>query len=655
MDATKSTPNGSPSGPANEAALTDLIRMLPDFSGSAHGDSGLERTAERFGMESARAKMSISDAVDNLLRIAESSQHAVPETVIVSVIRGYEEELYVQAREGRSRPSPLSDHITRLGALHRINQAATASLDLDAMLNTVVGVVRDTMSCDSCSIFLLDEATSMLVLRASVGLNPDAIGHVYLPIGIGITGQSALNRQILSVPDATQHPDYVDYPLMEDQRYYSQVSVPLALRSPDRLVGVLNILSLNRRVFDADELAFLETAAGEMAIAIENARLYVQTDAELQRRISQLSSLQRMSRMVASTLELSAVLDLIMEQIIKLSSAVGIEIYRLKRGQNEHLELLSRSPSEESGPLHEADEAVRRLVQDVMRSGASTWRSIGNHQQDLFVHALPMLTGRRIVGAICVFHNSRPPENRESTSLLDAFCDSAAIAIENADLYEEARRGYTRTSILLQEMHHRVRNNLQTVAALLSMQARHSKDPNTSTPLREAVTRIQSIAAIHDILSAGDLRETTVDTIAKHVADDAASNLVSPDKHVTFDIAPSSVHVNSREATVLALLINEFVMNSIGHGFADRSRGSITIRASKENEDAVIEIIDDGAGLPEDFTLDGSRRLGLNIARTLVEADLRGSLNLQTRVEGGTLVRVVFSPAGNRTAHNRSD
>ena len=197
-----------------------------------------------------------------------------------------------------------------------------------------------------------------------------------------------------------------------------------------------------------------------------------------------------------------------------------------------------------------------------------------------------MLTGRRVVGAICVFHTSRPPDDSEASTLLDAFCDSAAIAIENADLYEEARRGYTRTSILLQEMHHRVRNNLQTVAALLSMQARHTEDVRTSIPLREAVTRIQSIAAIHDILSGGDLSETTVDTIAKHVADDATSNLVGPDQHVTFTIMPSDVHVNSREATVLALLINEFVMNAIGHGFAERSFGTVTVRADYVDDHA---------------------------------------------------------------------
>ncbi len=630
-----------------EAMSALLGRVTSMDVGDDEVEDSLLQLAERFGQEVARAHLAISVAIDRLFGALETTQTNIPDWLVISVIRGYEDVTSASGSIGfDERPGSLSDHVTRLEALRRINQAATASLDLDAMLQTVVSVVRETMACDSCSIFLLDEANSMLILSASIGLNPQATGRVFLPLGTGITGKAAMTRQLLAVPDAPVHPNYVDYPLVGDQRYSSQVSVPLALRSPDRLVGVLNILSLNRREFNAYELAFLETAAGEMAIAIENARLYSQTDAELQRRISQLSTLQQMSRLVASTLELPDLLQLISEQTTELANAVGVEIYRLRQGQTEQLELLSRHTLDGTHSFDAVNAEVRRLVDDIMRSGATIWRSVGTPERELYVHGLPMLTGRRAVGALCVYRESRPPDDSDESTLLRAFCDAATIAIENADLYEEARRGYTRTSILLQEMHHRVRNNLQTVAALLSMQARHADDEKTSAPLREAVTRIQSIAAIHDILSGGDLRETTVDTIAKHVADDAISNLVSPDQHVTFTIVPSPVHVNSREATILALLINEFVMNAIGHGFAGRPEGAITIRCEQLGDEAVIEIADDGSGLPLDFSVDGSRRLGLNIARTLVEADLRGTLALERRDGGGTLVRVTFVPRG---------
>jgi len=599
------------------------------------------RLAERFGAESARAQFSLAETLDRLFAAAHEREKSVNGTLTSAVISGYHQAL---STANLGKPGTLSDDVTRLAALRRINQAATASLDLDSMMQTVVQVVRDTMNSDSCSIFLMDEGNAMLVLSASIGLNSQEIGRVYLPLGTGITGKAAQSRQLMAVSDAAAHPAYIDYPLLDDQRYRSQVSVPLALRSPDRLVGVLNILSISRREFDPDELAFLETAAGEIAISIENARLYSQTDAELQRRISELSALQQMSRMIASTLELDDLLQLISEQTSALSNAVGVEIYRMQRSQPNRLELLWRHSPEAVEALNEAHSEVRKLVDDVMNSGAAIWRHAGTDPGDLYVHGLPMLTGRRAVGVICVFHQTRPANETEASTLLDAFCDSAAIAIENADLYEEARRGYTRASILLQEMHHRVRNNLQTVAALLSMQARHSGDERSSAPLREAVSRIQSIAAIHDILSGRDLRETTVDTIARHVVDDATSNLVGPDMKVTFTVERSDVHVNSREATVMALLINEFVMNAIRHGFAERTVGSVIIRSSRAEDLAVIEVIDDGVGLPDGFSVEHNQRLGLQIAKTLVQVDLRGTLQLLNRSEGGTIVRIAFEP-----------
>jgi two-component sensor histidine kinase/putative methionine-R-sulfoxide reductase with GAF domain len=631
---------------ANEL-ISELLGTEPSHGGWPGKSRKMVRLAERYGAEAALAQLALPETLDRFLSEAQARERMPNGALLNGIINGYQRVMMAgDQRVGQASVGTFSDHVTRLSALRRINQAATASLNLEAMMQTVVGVVRDTMGCQSCSIFLMDEGNAMLVLSASVGLNPQAIGRIYMPLGTGITGKAAQTRQLLAIPDAVAHPAYIDYPLLDDQRYSSQVSVPMALRSPDRLVGVLNILSIRRREFDEDELAFLETAAGEIAIAIENARLYSQTDAELQRRISQLSTLQQMSRMVASTLELDDLLQLICEQTSELSNAVGVEIYRLQRSQPTRLELLKRHSPEAVDALNEASLAVRQLVDDVMNSGAAIWRNASTGADDLYVHGLPMLTGRRAVGVICVFHRARPADESEASTLLDAFCDSAAIAIENADLYEEARRGYTRASILLQEMHHRVRNNLQTVAALLSMQARHSGDERSSAPLREAVSRIQSIAAIHDILSGRDLRETTVDTIAKHVVDDATSNLVGPDTRISFSVEPSSVHVSSREATVLALLINEFVMNAIRHGFPGRSTGSVSVRSRNEAERAVIEVVDDGVGLPESFSVEENRRLGLNIARTLVQVDLRGTLDLIRGEEGGTIVRIAFVPSG---------
>jgi two-component sensor histidine kinase len=101
--------------------------------------------------------------------------------------------------------------------------------------------------------------------------------------------------------------------------------------------------------------------------------------------------------------------------------------------------------------------------------------------------------------------------------------------------------------------------------------------------LREAISRVQAIAAVHDLLSdESRLAGTTVDVIARHAADEAYGTLIPPGLTVDFVIPPSNVGVPSKQATILALLINELVANAVRHGFAGRDHGTVTIRAREE-------------------------------------------------------------------------
>jgi two-component sensor histidine kinase len=226
------------------------------------------------------------------------------------------------------------------------------------------------------------------------------------------------------------------------------------------------------------------------------------------------------------------------------------------------------------------------------------------------------------------------------------------VALENAELYEETRRALTVKSALLQEMHHRVRNNLQTVAALLSMQARRGGGHSWTAPLSEAVNRIGSIAAVHDLLSREDIGHTTVGAVAREVVDEVSATLVPADLALAFDVPEKGVAISSREATVLALLINELVANAVLHGMAGRSRGQISVGAEREGEQVVLRVQDDGHGPPEGFDLDGGCGLGLTIARTLVRADLHGSIAAERNACGGTTVTITF-PAGAEVRNER--
>jgi two-component sensor histidine kinase len=234
----------------------------------------------------------------------------------------------------------------------------------------------------------------------------------------------------------------------------------------------------------------------------------------------------------------------------------------------------------------------------------------------------------------------------DELGLLQAFTDSASIAIENAQLYQEARRGLVTASALLQEMHHRVRNNLQTVAALLSIQIRQDESASSAPHLREAVSRIQAIAAVHDLLSDEDrLGGATIDAIARLVAEEAHSMLIPPGLSVRFDISPSDIAVPSKQATVLALLTNELVSNAVSHGFRGRSQGQISIRTRRQDGMATLEVENDGQSVPEDFDPSQSSGLGMRIVDRLVTSDLHGQFDIRS-TECGTIATIKFPLVG---------
>jgi two-component sensor histidine kinase len=199
-------------------------------------------------------------------------------------------------------------------------------------------------------------------------------------------------------------------------------------------------------------------------------------------------------------------------------------------------------------------------------------------------------------------------------------------------------------------MHHRVRNNLQTVAALLSIQLRHNEGAPWASHLREAISRVQAIAAVHDLLSdERRLGGTTVDVIARHAADEAYGTLTPPGLTVTFDVPTSDVRVPSKQATILALLINELVANAVKHGFSGRERGTISIRAHQDQGEATIEIWNDGEAIPEDFDPSGGHGLGMRIIQRLVSADLHGTFHIGPS-DGGSIAILRFPIAQDETS-----
>ena len=537
--------------------------------------------------------------------------------------------------EDESEAQSLSRQLARLAAIHRINRVATASLNLEEILQTVVTVVAEAAGMDTCAVYLYTPEENVLTLRAAVGLNPAAVGETRMRLGAGITGQAARNRQVIATANAPEHPDYLYDPHLGEEPYQSHVSVPLLLGPERRLIGVLNCHKRESQLLRPDEEDFLRTVAGELAIAIENAQLYGLAGRRLRRKVRELTTLQQISATLASTIDLAETLGIVAEQACDLARAERVEIYR---AHGESITLLA-SDGERLQPFDRA--SVDRALSVVVSGTPTDGEPFGDDGRGLM--CLPLRSARGILGGICLRFKPDQAPHSDQLALLRAFCNMAAVAIERAELHQEAKRALEVKSALLQEMHHRVRNNLQTVAALLSMQARRGRRAEWAAPLHEAVNRIGSIAAVHDLLSREDIGHTTIAAVAQKVVEEASATLVPRDLRLTYDVPEHEVTVPSRQATILALLINELVANAIGHGLAGRQRGHLSVRAEQpERGTIVLRVADDGQGPPEGFALAEQSGLGLTIARTLVRADLHGTIAAERNERGGTTVTITF-------------
>jgi len=195
-------------------------------------------------------------------------------------------------------------------------------------------------------------------------------------------------------------------------------------------------------------------------------------------------------------------------------------------------------------------------------------------------------------------------------------------------------------SAVIQEIHHRVKNNLQTIASLLRLQARRTKSDEVKAALRESVNRILSISVVHEFLSQQDAEFIDVAEVAKNILDLVIQNMLEPDFNIQTVFNGQKMILPSDAAISLALAINELIQNSIEHGFVGRRDGVIGVDMTTLKDTCQIEIWDDGVGLPPDFSQAGSNSLGLQIIRTLIENDLGGEFRLYS--EGGTRARITI-------------
>jgi two-component sensor histidine kinase len=191
-------------------------------------------------------------------------------------------------------------------------------------------------------------------------------------------------------------------------------------------------------------------------------------------------------------------------------------------------------------------------------------------------------------------------------------------------------------SVALEEIHHRVKNNLQMIASLLRLQARRVDNEEGRQALIVSINRILSIAVTHDILSQNEINEVCIKSILNKIIENTSAYFLNEQKNIRIKLLGDNFIVDSEKATSIALVVNELLQNSLKHAFEKQENGLIKVKIYHGNNYSNISIIDNGIGF--DIQKIKKNRLGFKIVKTIVADKLDGHLDLESSQQGTKIV-----------------
>lgn len=276
-----------------------------------------------------------------------------------------------------------------------------------------------------------------------------------------------------------------------------------------------------------------------------------------------------------------------------------------------------------------------------MEGGACAEEVVQEGAYTLVKRAIPLLSGNR----------SAWLNNKWVTRLqgLPVEIEGAVVIIQDVTEERHKEQELRIKSTMIQEIHHRVKNNLQTIAALLRLQARRSNSPDVTDLLQQTIHRILSIAVVHEFLSYDESSIVNLREVTQRIVNEVTQGILDPVKRFHFAFEGQDVLLPAQQATSCALIVNELLQNAVEHGFANRAEGVVRVRLIDDGEEYVLEIADDGEGLSPGFDKSHDGSLGLQIVRTLVKDDLKGRFQLID--DGGVRAIVSFPKLGTDGRH----
>jgi two-component sensor histidine kinase len=477
-----------------------------------------------------------------------------------------------------------------------------------------------------------------------------------------------LNSNLVVESAAQEHANGngVPHETAEDAESHStngegKVTFPISLRG--EVIGEIELEPGDPAAISEDNLGLITHVAENLGVALDNARLVSET----QRRVSELNALNQISTTITSQLEFETLLNVIGEQLRRIFNTENVYIalydratdmislpYFVNDGKRVSVEPIRYGEGISSHIIRTREPLLINKYADA-RMGELGAKVFGNPARSFL--GVPVFVGDEVTGVMTVQDMQHEDVFDESNlNLMQTIAATVGAALQNAQLYsaikqevvvrqraeEEIKLSLREKEVLLKEIHHRVKNNLQIITSLLNLQSAQIKDPDAFGMFRESQARVRSMALIHEKLyQSKDLARIDFDSYVRDLLVYLfRSYAVNPDQ-IRPEIQEHSMFLGIDTAIPCGLIISELVTNALKYAFPDGKRGSLRLGVGPEDDGHLtLEVSDTGAGFKPGFNWRESDSLGLQLVSTLT-AQLHGLVNVHSDASG-TSFKITF-------------
>jgi two-component sensor histidine kinase len=497
--------------------------------------------------------------------------------------------------------------------------------------------VRAT-GAESCDIMYRDHGDG-LIMKASTYI-PEFNNRLKLGKGIGLCGHVLQTGEPLFIADnATEDPRYAKYPGVEHATCDGVAILPLFRPNEDQPFGVVHLRKTCPWKVPSATKKKMEDMAVETVTAISAFNNAYQAGTQQNR----LGALSEVSKTIATSPYLEEILQLLVNLTAQqfnyrvctvrlLDEDRGVLVLRATQAPAKAYQRKRAIALGESIAGRAIEENRPVIVRDVQVDADYIGHDLAVEQGLRSMICVPLTVQDKPVGVLSCYTGEVRDFTQDEIKALETLAKQAAISIEHAKLQVR--------NTLMQEMHHRVKNNLQQVASLLRLQMRHGSYKSLEEALSDCLARILAIASVHDLLSREDLDHVGVKSLADSLVHHQQSSLLLPNRKIQFQVRGEDVTLNISQATQVALVLNELIQNAIEHGFKHTETGEVHVTVEATEDEVSIWVSNNGDPLPENFDPAQASNLGLKIVDSLARG-LNGRFKL-SNILGWAVAEVKF-------------